>query len=130
MKIPTFQLSVPLLSNPADILTYAIRHYLSIAPNIYESFLLDELSFRKRVVEYEQVPDELKSFVEIDLSSYLQRNFFKDNIIDVTVEIKYIDDRRYSVVIDVTVQMNDKIYSISPNIDVDGNTFKINFNDV
>ena len=136
---PTLHLSMPFISNPSDILAYLVRHYFYTPSNIYESFLDFEYTFSKRLAEFQEHPDDLKELVQMVFETYISF-IFDSTIYTVNVDIEYIDNPInkndqykdfYNMSVDILLTIDNKTYSISPNINIDdkGN-FEINFNDV
>ena len=149
--LPTCHLSLPILNDPADILAYCARHYFSTPSNIYESFIDFEETFAKRLVEYQTQPEELKDVVEHDFTKYLNRIFNGNSntteaIINIEISIQSpnnsdlpiiannkealntLKKKYYNLMTDIQVIINNKTYSVSPIILVEGEKIKFLYN--
>jgi len=135
----SLHISLPRISNPSDILAYAVRHYLYTPSNIFESFLDYEYTFAKQFVKYQHLPEEFAETVKQDLTSYITQIFETSNI-DVATAITYIKNPAessevttgvknfYSLSIDAKIIVDNKLHSISSNIEItDKKDFIIHF---
>jgi hypothetical protein len=129
--IPSLHLNTGLLFNKSDILTYIVRHYLYAPSGIYENYVEEEISFAKSYAKNNGSIERLSNTMIQDLTDVLQR-YFENYPLTIDVVSSFEDEKATSLTIDIKVSDKDKIYSISPNIEIDNQThkFKINFSDI
>jgi hypothetical protein len=117
------------LKNESIIIAYILRHYLSIPSGIYETFYNEEVSFSKRHAEFATDIEELKTAMSNDLERLYSRHF-TEAIIDIDIsDTQYLpeDDIRVSLVIDITIIINETVHRITPSIEINDNgSIKIN----
>ncbi len=121
--MPVLFSDINVLSKPVDIIKKILQWYTSVPKNINDTFADQEISFRWDEASRGHDPDSLKILVQSNLVTVLRRYFPTASVLDVTVEISFVDTVRYDLSIDILITIDGVPYSISQDYerDSDGN---------
>lgn len=112
--IPVLMSDINQLKQPTDIIKYCLRAYMYLPKNISDTFTNDELSFRWDDASVGHDTDAINSQVQLHMTKVLTK-YFPTGIVNVTPTITMIDEVRYSISIDIIVEIDGVQHSISSN---------------
>lgn len=121
------------VSDPIEMISYVVRHYLNMPKNLTENFNAESISIIYTIAENNNDTDAILSQVKKDLVTVLQRHFPGGNLtIDVSTgelstNVNYADmsSGNLVIVIYITLTLGDKTYNWNKNVTVDTTTNKI-----
>ena len=117
------------LRTPVDIMKYIIWEYICVPKNINDSFSDSEISFVYNAAQYGDDANQLAGVTQAQLINMLNIYFPNSTTYNTcNVDVNWIDDVRYALVIDMATVINGQSYAITQDFAVDSsNNFVITF---
>lgn len=110
---PVFKPSINVLTHPRDIMKAVLRWYMENPDAINDTFYDEEISFIKDQAEFTGI-EQLKEVVAGNLEVVLKRYFPSGNV-SVEVDHSMVDDKYFSLEINMIVLSDGKTYMVGQN---------------
>jgi len=116
--IPTLD-SLPILTDPRDILGYTIRYYATAPKSVSDTTPKYMISLADTVSKYQSDPDALANRVIADLQIVLNRFFFSPNA-STSVDVSTSDngDGTFNLTIQIAAMLNGNPYTLGASVSV------------